>query len=490
MKLNIIFKLLLLISTFLLLTSSVTATNLTEDLVFSWELNGEGSYEGGADNLINVGGSYDSFIFKLGGSSWSSGSSSSMNYLEKNNTYTFDFGNAYTLSAWVYWDGNNFYYNHSAGSGNSSSGGIFGVFETYGPSADITCYSWGRKYYQIRVYDDGRIGAVSHHEDCNVAGMYITSTTGIIQEDTWYHIMAVHDGSGNFNLYVNNTSVISNSSHPTSFSMTKKAYVGVGKRYYYSGTYPNNEISTYWSGNIDSVQFYERALNSSDRDALYNSFTGVQPFGSTPVTAIPHLSNVNCSSSGDTIAPYTTADTTPTFKFETNISAYCRMSAINQSFLSMNSSDDCQTTGGLNHTCSLSPSHELTLPSTSVYVACANIWNTSSESVVEFEMNITGLDTNATNQILYGIEDSSIYASMDVYENQQVFLRNLNNDQFVGTVDAVGTYADQRWIINYDESGQVGLFNLSPSVYSLDLFNITVTSIASVVTDFIDGTVR
>lgn len=206
-------------------------------------------------------------------------------------------------------------------------------------------------------------------------------------------------------------------------------------------------------------------------------------------TSTPEISAIVCSSSNDTTAPYTTSDTTPTFAFETDVRANCRIGNMNLNFSSMGSSRDCQTTGQEYHVCSLTVDDELLTPDPILYVTCQNYYSVN-ETNISLQMNITDLDANSTRALQRGIEASSIYPDMTVYDNQQVYLRDVNNNQLLTTVDKLVVYGNQRWLFNYIAQNEtpVGLFNITPVVYVLELQNMTLTNIKNKVKDYIDAT--
>ena len=190
------------------------------------------------------------------------------------------------------------------------------------------------------------------------------------------------------------------------------------------------------------------------------------------------------------MSPYTTADTTPTFTLGTNFSANCRIGDVNQTYTTMGSSRNCGTTGSTTHTCSLIAQDELATSTDYVYVSCANAQNDSLSNTAQLQMNITNLQTNTTNAIDRGIQESAIWPGAKVYSNQQIYLRNLDNIQVLATVDRVAVFGNQRWIFNagIDDETALGLFNLTPVVYVLDMVNVSLGDIQSQVSALIDAT--
>ena len=209
-------------------------------------------------------------------------------------------------------------------------------------------------------------------------------------------------------------------------------------------------------------------------------------------------SNFNCTSCnqpyGDATEPYSGNDTTPTFRFRTNSYTTCRIAAQNLTYGSMGSSRDCTSgQGSTTHTCTLIGSDELYLPNSQVYVRCNDELNFTAIS--RLQMNTTGLTATSEQAIDDGIKNSTLgklQLPYTVYTHQNVYLRNLNNMQAQGIADRVVVYGNQRWILNYVASGEspIWLFNLTPAVYSLEMYNLSNTQISLNVKAFINSTKR
>ena len=213
----------------------------------------------------------------------------------------------------------------------------------------------------------------------------------------------------------------------------------------------------------------------------------------SPILTAPIISDVNSTTSnipfGDNESPYTTSDTTPTFSITTNISANCRIGDENQNYSTMDGSRNCGTTGSTNHICTLTAQDELITSSDEVYLGCENSGNNNqtSNATAKLIMDITDLESNATKLIQDGIENSVIWPGATVYSDQQVYLRDLSDNQVLATVDRVAVYGNQRWIFNYGNTS-LGLFNITPVVYVLDMVNTPLGDIEEEVTALINAT--
>ncbi|MBI2136574.1 hypothetical protein HYU06_05890 [Candidatus Woesearchaeota archaeon] len=114
---------------------------------------------------------------------------------------------------------------------------------------------------------------------------------------------------------------------------------------------------------------------SADRTFIDNFtiYNGSSCISSINDTTAPVISNINFTScGGDTTEPYNDncGDTTPTYTFDTDEAATCKISITNHSnsFQSFNLS--CTTTGGTSHICTINDTYALAEGNSSVYAAC------------------------------------------------------------------------------------------------------------------------
>jgi hypothetical protein len=222
---------------------------------------------------------------------------------------------------------------------------------------------------------------------------------------------------------------------------------------------------------------------------IYDNVTNVSGSGA-PVTSAYNCTSCN-PPSGSTTSPYLTSDTTPTFRVNTNVNANCRIASQDWNYTAMGATRSCATGDGLTrHICTLTSQDALSAESGSVYIACQGMDGSESAKSTSGPLAITGVATTPQAAIDYGIHQSVVWPQATVYQNQQVYLRDLNNNQKLATVDRVVVFGNQRWLINYHNGSALGLFNLSSVVYSLDLWdtNITLLQIESNVTSFINAT--
>ena len=233
---------------------------------------------------------------------------------------------------------------------------------------------------------------------------------------------------------------------------------------------------------------------SANYDIQYLGLRTVAVTTSPVIVSSPAINCTVCNiPAGDTVEPYTTADTTPTFTFSTDVSAWCRIGASNVNYSTMTSSRDCSGgEGSLSHTCTLGVADELATSSPTIYASCrsSDDVETVSNSSAKLLMDIVNLSTTVTDAFYSGVQHSVIWPGATIYTDQQVYLRNLQNTQIAGVVDRVVVFGNQRWIFNLasETEAPIGLFNLTPAVYSLELINVSSSQIESKVSALINAT--
>ncbi len=107
------------------------------------------------------------------------------------------------------------------------------------------------------------------------------------------------------------------------------------------------------------------------------------------------------------------------------------------------------------------------------------------------EISIQALQIQGEAAIQAGIDTSLIGGSATVYSNQQVYIRDLNNNQTLGTFDRLAAFSSQRWAFNYltsVESPIIGLFNITTAFYAAEYSQMTYQQVNDSVRGMIDGT--
>ena len=133
------------------------------------------------------------------------------------------------------------------------------------------CYNSSARRFYLNVWNTGQIGIVYSPDGCNsLTGQGTMSDENLFSANSWNHVVVTHDGTGNLNIYLNNELIASRSDHSldlTSFS--SKVNIGNMHSYFYSGTYPRGNTRNLFSGKIDDVRIYDRALTPTEIQSLF-----------------------------------------------------------------------------------------------------------------------------------------------------------------------------------------------------------------------------
>jgi hypothetical protein len=141
------------------------------------------------------------------------------------------------------------------------------------------------------------------------------------------------------------------------------------------------------------------------------------------------------------------------------------------------------------HICTLTSPDALPPESGVMYIACKNaIDGTEGPRSTSGPLQIIGMAATPQAAIDFGIHQSVVWPGATVYQNQQVYLRDTTHQPLLTTVDRVVVYGNQRWLINYNNNTLLGLFNISPVVYSLELANMSILQVEANVTSYLNST--
>ena len=217
-------------------------------------------------------------------------------------------------------------------------------------------------------------------------------------------------------------------------------------------------------------------------DWLWGDGTGLAP---------PVLSNFVCGScSPVNESPYSTSDTTPTFSFDTDLNAWCRISNDNLNYSAMTNSRDCESGENTqSHTCTLPMEDELIYQTDYVYVSCRELYNNDNTSTLQ--MSLSGLEETSDTAIINGIISSSVWPGAIIYDSIEVYIGSSDNHA-VGNFDKVTSYRNKRWAFNYvtENETSIGTFyNLTPSFYFLELTNLSGYDITNKVSQYLNETI-
>jgi hypothetical protein len=309
-------------------------------------------------------------------------------------------------------------------------------------------------------------------------------STDSFEVDNWVHGVITYNGSVII-AYVDGENI---GTEPDTGTLDASAGFSFGS------TWDGSEH--YFDGIIDECYVWDRDLSAQEVSQLYNYGKGsFYPLFITPPVPL----NIKCTSCnipyGDTEPPYESEDATPTFTFDTNNRAWCRIGDEDDSYTSMGSSRDCTSgQGSTEHTCTLTFQDRLENGTDYVYISCRDADNheypDSSSGPLEMLLDLT--PTLSDDGILDGIVKSRIWPGAIVYDDQQVYVRTAENNQALAIFDNVAVYGNQRWGFNYVNGSEpsIGVFyNLTPVFYTMEKDDtITPTDMAIEVEHFIDET--
>jgi len=286
--------------------------------------------------------------------------------------------------------------------------------------------------------------------------------------DTWYHVWGLFNGTtGNAAYYVNETNIWNCTSINT-----------------FGGDGAGADTISVSNAAAAGYVYYDRFNFCNVTDLL--------------APGAPNILFYNCTScdppNGDNESPYTTDDTTPTFNIITNKNALCRISNADENYTTMGTSRNCspESVASTNHVCTLKVQDEITVADSYVYISCIDEFgyeNKTSNSG-PLHVQIRNNENSTDEAILHGIHNSSVWPGATIYVDQQVYVRDLNNNQAFGTFDYVAVYENQRWGFNFisDNETSIGSFyNLSPIFYFLEM-SLSGTTITSEVSKLINQT--
>jgi hypothetical protein len=471
MRKAIIFSALLIV-----FSSFVCATVSLDSLSACWSFNtGDGKTDdyNGSFTLSTGGNPYYNSSCTLSGNCWSFDGDDRLYFLDNE---AFNFGDEdFTIIAWI--------------RGNEQGG-------TKGVIGKGTTGSGGHRY-NLGVHGGSQQCYVEVDDDTAAKELVNGGTTNIETGD-WFMIAATRN-STHFAKWVNG--VVEESQSASGYGSLDAA-----GSYFNIGAWANGAGGQlYWEGNIDEVSVWKRALTPEEIVEIYNSGTPLKcedGFDSSGETTPPTILHLNCTScitdENSSAAPYETEDTTPTFRFNTSEEAWCVIGTSDDKYTTMNATQagSCTSGDGLKgpHYCSLPVKDRFTTTGeNSVYISCIDAdgnedtYSTSGELI----MNILGAsETPGDDAIDIGIMESELWPCI-VYSEQQVSARDLSNNQFSGVFDRVAVKDNTRWAFNYVSSGEddiIGLFNLSPVLYVLQLRNLTNESITDQVGKLINDT--
>ncbi len=362
-----------------------------------------------------------------------------------------------------------------------------------------------------RIYITFNISALPSGATINTAELYLyqySGESGSINVDIhqvyakWDELVLTHENqpcgtafnnATNCNLTIANTTTVDNIVRWNLWNVTgmvKKAYSD-----------EDDNVSMVLRESTESIDktYHFKPKEASETTLRPNLNITYTP--AAPDTTPPELSLYNMTSEGgegctnwrtDKTNPCSTGDTTPTVSLTTNENAFCAIGVSNLNYTNMGSSRNC--TGGegtMDHTCTLTPQDELTFEDSTIYISCkdssGNENLTSSSGALS--LTITGLEAVSEATIGVGVQNA-LLSGYTNYTNQQIYARKLDGTQDFGTFDWVAKKGNKVWAFNHITKGEehVGMFNLTPVLYVLEMANITNSTIINTVELMINAT--
>ncbi len=237
-----------------------------------------------------------------------------------------------------------------------------------------------------------------------------------------------------------------------------------------------------WANASDgSVSTSALTLYSFGSDTTPPSITGYSSQGSS-------CTNWNTNPSN----PCSTADTTPTLYFNTTESAFCAIGRTNVNYTNMGSSRNCTSgEGTTEHACTLTGQDELVYEDSNVSLGCKDASGNENRTSTSggLSLTITGLEAAGDASLGLGVQNA-LLSGYTNYTSQQVYARHFNGAQDSGRFDWVAKKGSKAWAFNYVTKGEqhVGMFNITPSLYVLEINNVTSANITKYVELVINAT--
>jgi hypothetical protein len=372
---------------------------------------------------------------------------------------------------------------------NTAARGAAGMF-MFGGHADLTM---GWKYEDPLCADTTSALLSSTGSSWDIANEDCGNTM-TVDDDIWYHFVFGYNGTHYFG-YLNGSLIYSLETATQVIDLTGLHF----------GDWPaGNSADAYWDGPMDEIAFWNRGLNRQEVEFLYNNGNGRFASGGTFVTSDstpPEILSYNLSTpSGDCTNwntdksnPCSTGDTTPTVMITTDDDAFCAIGLEDKNFSYYDGLPDnrsCENGGTKSLICTLRAPDELFYEDSTIYIGCRNTddYENSTSTSGALSLQITGLESGTDAAIGVGVQNA-LLSGYTNYTNQQIYARKLDGTQDTGTFDWVAKKGTKVWAFNHITKGEqyVGLFNLTPVLYVLEMANNTNSTIISTVEAFINS---
>jgi hypothetical protein len=266
-----------------------------------------------------------------------------------------------------------------------------------------------------------------------------------VNDNDWHYAAATWDGT-TVRLYLDGSQVDSKSGGNLRTDLTRDMTIGA-----FFG-----DKSYEYQGHLDEFAVWDEALNASQISDIYSHGNNHYRLDEIGVSGPVNLSNIVCTSPtpDDDTTPYSTKITTPTFTFDSNKNAWCKISNddLNYSAMSVN----CTTgEGSQNHTCTLGSADELpTVGTDYVHISCTDgSLEHNSSTNFDLEMDIIAQNETEARAVIASTISATLTSPV-IYSSQQLFLRYLDSTQVLTRFDKVAYEDSQYWAFNYITSGE------------------------------------
>jgi hypothetical protein len=126
--------------------------------------------------------------------------------------------------------------------------------------------------------------------DANASPNY-TFNAGQLSTSSWTHLVLVYNSTAHTaDVYVNGTAVTQVTGLPTDTQKNNTETLYIGANHY-------STRDRYWSGRMDEIAMWSRAITSTEVTALYNSGAGLQyPFSTSAIKTVNSLAKASVKS--------------------------------------------------------------------------------------------------------------------------------------------------------------------------------------------------
>jgi len=258
-----------------------------------------------------------------------------------------------------------------------------------------------------------------------------------------------------------------------------------------------------YKGGMDHLAYLNRSPSSDDAALLWNNGFGLElAIDATP----PEITFYNMTSEGGAGCTVwntnknnacNTTTTLPTLRINTSENSFCRIggNSQNKNYTDMGSSRNCSGGGTMVHTCVLTSQDAINQDISSIYIGCKddpwgneNLTSTSGALNVSYTSGVIG-ESAARALMETGIQNA-LSSGYTLYTDQKIYARNSANLQILDSFDKVVKWTNKIWAFNYLTGIDTpsAMFNITPSLYVLNMENLTSGQINTTVYNFILST--